>query len=117
MLTPAQNPRGLARMIFTDTTLLIACIVQAPSHPAKRGPGNGIATRGRVAMRGRHSLTSQPSLLELDLADGDDLLAVLLGDRAGHLALHGAGADLLVVLLAAVVVEVVDGAVLGLDDG
>src|SRR5689334_21334163 len=45
MLTPAQNPRGLARMIFTDTTLLVALLVPAPDHPTKHGPGNGIATR------------------------------------------------------------------------
>jgi hypothetical protein len=61
-------------------------------------------------------------LVEIDLGHLDGLLAVLLGDGAGDLALLGFLADGLVVLLAALVVEVVDlflVRVLGLalDDG
>src|SRR4051812_17701533 len=123
MLTPAQKPRGLARIIFTrdlrggGTPLSYRGRAGPPSeavrkrrrHPA-RGGGGGVS--GRAAGAGL--------LAVLQLGDGDDVLAVLAADGALDHAVLAFLADVAVVLLVAVGVEVVQGGLvtlLDLDDG
>src|SRR2546421_8207396 len=148
MLTPAQNPRGLARMIFTrllltpDAVILPGppggrlrqaranrrreppgdaprrrAVVQSgwgfnPAAHAAGSPGSVTATKtptppaaGWRRRRFRRTATRSIALLHLDLGHGDDLLAVLLGDRAGDGALLRGLADRAVVLLVRVGVE------------
>jgi hypothetical protein len=50
MLTPAQNPRGLAKMMRTQTSFVDIPIVPRLSWPAKQGEENDIATPRGVAM-------------------------------------------------------------------
>src|SRR5438445_4535532 len=56
MLTPAQNPRGLARMIFTQTSLSDADILPRAGFPANRAPQNSIATLAGWRCRGTSEL-------------------------------------------------------------
>src|SRR5262245_16187148 len=123
MLTPAQKPRGLARIIFTRTSFPVGL-----SYPDRRGPPT-VADRARKRHRhparggdaGWTRTRGGGSLVELDLADGDDVLLAVLGDLARHGPFLGLGADLAVVLLVAGGVEVVHHLLvvlpLDLDDG
>src|ERR1700737_659577 len=88
ILTPAQNPRGFARIIFTS---------RGPpmndGYPNKKG-SNSPRTAPCAHKQKRHSIRGgafveslrlgriKPLLVELDFLDLDDLLAIFFGDRA-----------------------------------
>ena len=102
MLTPAQKPRGLARMIFTYNLRWGMCVILA-SAASKRANANQKRTTPPegVALRVSPAASATVYLSNFDLGVGDPLLAVLLGDRAGHrdgLAVLAGGADVLVVV-------------------
>src|SRR4051794_3185656 len=100
MLTPAQKPRGFARMIFKTLPSQGYCHATAAGGACQAGPGNGIATPGGVAMHNRHGFTpGRAGSLELHLGGGDDVLVAVLGDLARHRALFGLLADGLVEFL------------------
>src|SRR5438067_819258 len=111
MFTPAQKPRGLARMTFT-TAFLLRCRYRTAAGPGRQancGPQTASPPAG-VAMRPTRILwPAGPGSFELDLAGGDDLLAVFFRDRALDAALLGLAANLLVVGLVGLLVEVVHG--------
>src|SRR5438067_639484 len=101
MFTPAQKPRGLARMIFMRVRSSGAVIVSPrppPSQPQPPARQNGNATPVGVASAARVA----PGLLDFDLfrvGDDDVLLAVLLLNLAGDGRVLVFLADLGVVLL------------------
>src|SRR5262245_40874718 len=110
MLTPAQNPRGLARMIFT--AFPPCCRYPSgvgKSAPDEAGNGNATLSGGVAAPEGQCARGGEPdSLLELDVANRDDPPFALLGDGPGHGPVHGVGADLAVMLLVPGLVEDVE---------
>src|SRR5207244_3209921 len=125
MLTPAQNPRGLARMIFTKSSLVRRRYPTGAGAACQASPENSIATRkggdlGDCTAWIEEREACLPRLFEVNLGDFDGLLAVLFRDLAGHCAFLRGRADRLVFLLVAGLVEVVDdvfAALLHLDDG
>src|SRR5689334_14966059 len=114
MLTPAQNPRGLARMIFTCDSppwdrLYILTVLGDICQPrlesvCKRHRHSRAGSR--VAMNTNSS--NSGSLGELQLSHRDDLLLALFLDRSLDRAFHRRLADLAVILLVRVGVEDVD---------
>src|SRR5579884_2335367 len=118
MLTPAQKPRGLARMMRMGSTF----DGFSPSPPRGEG-GKSVPNACPHGNRGGVETTTPPaagwrctvkassrSLVVLDLARRDDPLLVflVLAEDAGHRAVLGALADLAVVLLALALVGEVD---------
>src|SRR5258708_27336257 len=122
ILTPAQNPRGLARIIFTSRGPPLNA-----GYPNKKGSNSPSTALGEQKQK-RHSIRSgafveslrlgrnKPLLVELDFLDLDDLLAILFGDRAHDGAVLCLLADFLVILFAGIFVKFVDR-VFYLDDG
>src|SRR5262249_8051968 len=107
MFTPAQNPRGLARIIFIGwppEPLWYAVVV----YPANRRwlPTNN---ERHPLLGGVLGSSGQSSLLfDLDLRVVDGHLLVFLDDLAGDLGRDVGGAAFLVVrFLAALIVEIV----------
>src|SRR5262245_41716281 len=88
MLTPAQKPRGLARMIFTSTSSWGCGYPTAAATPLPTAPGlapqpphkRRRPARGCRAGR-RGGRRQSGGSLEFDLGRLDGLLAVLLADR------------------------------------
>src|SRR5437667_5504032 len=106
MFTPAQKPRGLARMIFTSHPP----VWPYPTYRGKSVPGNP-QKQHRHPVSGGDEVDRAyraAKLLDLDFLDFNGLLAVLLGHDAGHLTLLGFLADGRVVLLVRGGVEIVD---------
>ena len=88
MLTPAQNPRGLARMIFIRSPPVRRLWYAGGAQPANRrlmGRGNKRQTPPSFGWRSGRSRRVADYFLDLDLRLLDDLLAVLLADLAGDL--------------------------------
>src|ERR1051326_1137540 len=121
--TPAQNPRGVARITFTgfsssrdsDPDRVILPAVAFPTNRSPRKRTTPPESGGVAVCRGRPG-----RLLEFDLGDLDRLLVSILADCASDLTFLGLVADFLVVLLAAIGVEPVHHflvAFLHLDDG
>src|SRR6516165_3106166 len=93
-------------------------ILASFARRAKRSPSNSNATPREVALLKNRQEGLARTLVELDVFDLHEVLLVLFGNRADHGALLGLGADVLVVLLRAGVIEVVGDrlvAVLDLD--
>src|SRR4051812_34427387 len=99
MLTPAQNPRGLARMIFTRASFRTCSCYRFGGRKQK---AHG-TTRGPAV-----NFTAGAGLLPIDLRHGDPLLPVLLAHRTGDGPFRRRLADLLVIGFVALGVEVVD---------
>src|SRR5262245_56817385 len=100
MLTPAQKPRGLARMIFTysdpsPTERRVGVSLRETAETTFRAyptrgrarrqatPKMSIATRRRVAMQRIRRAWQLRSFLELERFDRDDHLVAVLGNGAG----------------------------------
>src|SRR6516162_2038383 len=102
MFTPAQKPRGLARIMFMSPPQCGYSSVSGQKTATPPGEGwRCLASRAFLGARRR--------LLEINLAYFDHLLAVLFRNFAFDSSFLGFGADFLVVLFAGVRVEVVDG--------
>src|SRR4051812_16418828 len=103
MFTPAQKPRGFARMIFTRSPFLPSSYRGRTTSAS--APGKRHRHPDGVAMHANR-LGQAIELLDLDLADLDDVLVAFLGDGPGDAAFRGGLANLGVVGLARDVIEV-----------
>src|SRR5437899_4265671 len=122
MLTPAQKPRGLARITFMRVLLghpyptgpIANCKLQIENLHTKK-PLRRCAPR---VFNLSSEICNLRLLIELDLLDGDDLLLVGFLDGAGDGAGLGGGADSVVIVLVALGIEIIGDVllVLGLDD-
>src|SRR5438874_10645569 len=102
--TPAQKPRGVARMIFTaqilrKTTVILPLALHRTNRSRRKRttPPVGVALR---IIRDR-----RVDLFEFDFGDLDRHLVAVFADDAGDFAFLGFGADLAVILLVAIGVE------------
>src|SRR5579884_437371 len=135
MFTPAQKPRGLARMIFTIPSSFFACMVASLRNSRHASaPGWSPNKHNRILTKtttppvwvalidkgyvecGKSASASKPlSLLVLNFGGMDPLFALFLGNRPRYRPFLGFHARVLVVLLVARLIEPVDG-FLDLDD-
>src|SRR5262245_10056839 len=112
MLTPAQNPRGLARIIFIGSILLHRSsygVIRQWSVVSSQWPLTTDLLTAQEKTHGAHVrgfCMAKALLVVLEFLDADDVLLAVLFDGAGDRAVLGFGANVAVILLVGFFIEI-----------